>query len=184
MFTVFAAAERGSWRIASCTAVIGDALASAPMLSVAQTAAVSSAPPDALPRWSLAGVASHVRYVERPEKTALTRIQAGLGRPEASCAAMIPIRKSQAWWDLTQEERRAVFEAQSHHIAKSLKYLPAIARQLYHARDLGQPFDFITWFEFAPEHAAQFDDLVAMLRATPEWAYVTREVDLRLERAS
>ena len=104
--------------------------------------------------WRLAGVASHVRYVERAEKTQLAAVQAGLGRPEATCAALIPIKKSAAWWELTQEERRRIFEDKSHHIAASLKYLPAIARQLYHCRDLGEPFDFLTWFEYAPEHVS------------------------------
>ncbi|MDB5503739.1 MAG: chlorite dismutase, partial [Tardiphaga sp.] len=124
----------------------------------------------------------HVRYVERSEKTALVAVQAGLGRPEATMAALIPIRKSAAWWDLTQEERRHIFEDKSRHIADSLKYLPAIARQLYHSRDLGEPFDFLTWFEFAPEHAQAFEELVATLRSTEEWSYVEREVDVRLER--
>jgi chlorite dismutase len=107
-------------------------------------------------------------------------VQAGLGRPEATQAALIPIRKSAAWWDLTQEERRAVFEDKSRHIAASLKYLPAVARQLYHCRDLGEPFDFLTWFEYAPEHAAMFEELVGTLRGTDEWNFVEREVDVRV----
>ena len=107
---------------------------------------------------------------------------APLRRPEATCAALIPIRKSDAWWDLAQDERRTIFESASHHISASLRYLPAIARRLYHSRDLGEPFDFLTWFEFAPEHAAAFDELVATLRATAEWTYVEREVDIRLSR--
>ncbi len=57
-----------------------------------------------------------------------------------------------------------------------------IARQLYHCRDLGEPFDFLTWFEYAPDHAALFEDLVGMLRATEEWSYVEREVDVRVKR--
>jgi len=46
---------------------------------------------------------------------------------------------------LTQDERRAVFEEQSHHTAIGLKYLPATARRLHHCRDLGteEPFDFL-----------------------------------------
>ena len=44
------------------------------------------------------------------------------------------------------------------HIATGLEYLPAVARRLHHGRDLGEPFDFLTWFEFAPEHAAAFED--------------------------
>ncbi|HEV7802674.1 MAG TPA: chlorite dismutase family protein, partial [Burkholderiales bacterium] len=131
-------------------------------------------------RWQLIGVPSSARYVNKDEKAQLVRKQAGLGRNEATCAALIPIRKSDAWWDLSQDERREIFEAKSRHIEDSMKYLPAIARQLYHARDLGQPFDFLTWFEFAPEHSAQFDELVAQLRQTAEWSFVEREVDIRL----
>ncbi len=126
---------------------------------------------------------SHLRYATRAEVMQLRARQEGLGRPAAQHAAMIPIRKSAAWWDLTQDERRAIFEETSCHTQIGLAYLPAIARQLYHCRDLGEPFDFVTWFEFAPEDEAAFDDLVARLRATPEWAYVEREVDIRLVRA-
>ena len=56
------------------------------------------------------------------------------------------------------------------------------ARRLYHARELGEPFDFLTWFEFAPEHGAAFEELVRRLRGTEEWTYVEREIDLRLAR--
>ena len=93
------------------------------------------------------------------------------------------MRKNAAWWELPQDDRRAIFEETSHHTKIGLGYLPAIARRLYHARDLGEPFDFLTWFEFAPEHEASFDDLVARLRATAEWNYIDREIDIRLERA-
>ncbi len=55
-----------------------------------------------------------------------------------------PIRKSEAWWSLPQDERRANFEERSRHIATGLKYLPAVARRLLHSRDLGEPFDFLT----------------------------------------
>ena len=61
-----------------------------------------------------------------------------------------------------------------------MKYMPAIARRLYHARDLGEPFDFLTWFEYAPQDADLFEDLVRMLRSTEEWTFVEREVDIRL----
>jgi hypothetical protein len=63
-----------------------------------------------------------------------------------------------------------------------MTYLPRIARRLYHARELGEPFDFLTWFEFAPEHAQAFEDLVGMLRSREEWTFVDREVDVRLSR--
>jgi len=45
-----------------------------------------------------------------------------------------------------------------------------------------EPFDFLTWFEYAPQDAGAFDELVGRLRATEEWAYVDREVDIRLTR--
>ena len=110
-------------------------------------------------------------------------MQPPLGRPESTCAALIPIRKSQSWWDLPQDTRRDLLETQGRHIAIGLEYLPAIARRLHHSRDLGEPFDFLTWFEFAPEHTPTFDHLLARLRQSPEWAYVDREVDIRLTRA-
>jgi hypothetical protein len=63
-----------------------------------------------------------------------------------------------------------------------MQYLPAVARRLYHGRDLGEPFDFLTWFEYAPRDARAFEELVSRLRATPEWDYVEREIDIRLAR--
>ena len=130
------------------------------------------------------GVTSNERYVERTEKELLVSKQEGLGRPEARYAALIPIRKNAAWWAMTQDERRSVFEAQSRHIAIGMHYLPAIARKLHHCRDLeeSQPFDFLTWFEFAPEHESLFDKMLLELRASPEWQYVDREVDIRLQK--
>ncbi len=106
------------------------------------------------------------------------------GGREATRAALIPIKKSAAWWDLTQDERRRIFEETSHHISIGLKYLPAIARRLHHCQELSEtePFDFLTLFDYAPEHAGAFEDLVAQLRATEEWKFVEREVDIRLMR--
>jgi chlorite dismutase len=132
----------------------------------------------------LRGVTSNERYATRPEKQLLVATQASVGRPEATRAALIPIRKNAAWWALTQDERRTIFEESSRHIRIGMKYLPAIARRLHHCRDLqtAEPFDFLTWFDFAPKHAQAFEDLVGQLRATAEWKYVDREVDVRLER--
>ena len=182
MFTTFRGGQSGAWRVTRFASVKGATLMKTPALSTVYSTSIALPILPALTSWRLAGVASHVRYVERLEKTQLTEKQEGLGRPEASCAALIPIKKSAAWWELTQEERRQIFEDKSHHIASSLKYLPAIARQLYHCRDLGEPFDFLTWFEYGPAHADAFEELVATLRATEEWRYVEREVDIRVER--
>ena len=97
---------------------------------------------------------------------------------------MIPISKNDEWWSLTQDERRQAFEETSGHIRIGMDYLPAIARRLHHCRDLGrpEPFDFLTWFEFAPADAPAFDTLLARLRSTPEWRYVSREAEIRLEQ--
>jgi hypothetical protein len=63
-----------------------------------------------------------------------------------------------------------------------MKYLPAIARKLFHCRDIGQPFDFITWFEYSESDVSAFEALLAALRATEEWKYVDREVQINLKR--
>ena len=130
----------------------------------------------------LRGTHSAVRYVERTEAEALRLVQPAIGRPDCSLAALIPIRKSDAWWNLTQDARREIFETRSNHIASCLKYLPAIARRLHHSRELAEPFDFLTWFEYSAEHAELFEELVLLLRATEEWKYVDWEVDIRLAK--
>ena len=177
----FVGGTTGSWRVARVVTVTGDALPPATRLSIVD-GLVRELPTDA--RWMLRGTTSNDRYVTRPENRDLVARQPSLGRPEAVCAALIPIRKNAAWWSLTQDERRSIFEEQSRHIQTGLKFLPAVARRLHHCRDLGEPepFDFLTWFEFAPASTAAFDDLVGALRASPEWRFVDRELDLRLER--
>lgn len=178
--TIFAGGALGSWRVLSVEALQGEGLGPVPRVGVYDEPLTTNSRELDGATWLLRGVRSHVRYVERREKIRLDELSPPLGRAGATRAALIPIRKSAAWWDLPQDERRAIFEERSRHIADSMKYMPAIARRLYHARDLGEPFDFLTWFEFAPEDAPRFDELLAMLRATEEWTYVEREVEVRL----
>ncbi len=159
--------------------VIGDPLPRVQRLTIVNEH-VNSLPYDA--RWCLRGVTSFERYVTAAERQALEARQPPSGRAEATLAALIPVKKSAAWWLLTQEERRAIFEERSAHIATGLKYLPAVARRLHHSYDLGEPFDFLTWFEYSPANAAGFEELVATLRATEEWQYVEREIDIRVLR--
>jgi chlorite dismutase len=182
MFTIFRGSQSGAWRVKRLAAVKGESLAPTPALSVTHSDSIALPILPSQTGWRLLGVPSHLRYVERAEKEQLAAVQAELGRPEAKLAALIPIRKSPAWWELTQEERRKIFEDKSHHIASSLRFLPAIARQLYHCRDLGGDFDFLTWFEYRLAHESLFEELVGMLRETEEWSYVEREVDIRVER--
>ena len=176
----FAGGEIGSWAVERFETVKGTPLEPTPRLEVIEGKAASGL--DQRPTWVLRGVTSNERYVSRIERDALITKQEMLGRPESTRAALIPITKSDAWWELPQDERRQIFEESSHHVAIGLEYLPAIARRLHHGRDLGEPFDFLTWFEFAPEHADTFEELVDRLRETEEWAYVAREVDIRLRR--
>jgi hypothetical protein len=89
--------------------------------------------------WTLRGVTSNVRYTNQNEVTALAERQQGLGRPAATPAALIPIRKNEAWWALAQDERRAIFEERSHHIAIGLEYLPAVSRRLHPAMTSASP---------------------------------------------
>ncbi len=175
--TTFIAGATGGWHIDNISAFIGDTLATATHLDVSIDA--EDNPPGL---WSLTGFRSNVRYASRAEVGALAAVQAELGRPQATRAALIPIRKSPAWWELAQDERRSIMEEQSRHIGIGMEYLPAISRRLYHGRDLGEPFDFLTWFEYAPEHSQQFEELVDRLRATKEWSFVEREVDIRLAK--
>jgi len=169
----------GSWLIERFETVAGAPLKPASRLEVIEG---EGGVTNGKPAWVLRGVTSNLRYVSRTEHGALLARQESLGRAASRRAALIPITKSDAWWDLAQDERRRIFEESSHHVATGLEYLPAVARRLHHGRDLGEPFDFLTWFEYSSEHADAFEDLVDRLRETEEWAYVEREIDLRLLR--
>ncbi len=171
----FAAGSTGAWSILSIKAVIGDTLPAAERLDVSGNARGNVA-------WILRGVTSNVRYVTQAERGLLVAKQVDPGRESATRAALIPIKKNAAWWDLPQDERRKILEDRSRHIVTGLKYLPQIARRLHHCRDLSsnEPFDFLTWFDYAPQDAAAFEELVSELRTTEEWNFVEREVDIRL----
>jgi chlorite dismutase len=178
-FFSFMGGEHGPWRVTKIVSVTGDGLESVARLSVVNERI------DTLPRgvkWILRGVTSYERYVNSAEHQELVAAQPPLNRPQATCAALIPIKKADSWWQLPQDERRRIFEERSSHIATGLKYLPAVARRLHHGYELGEPFDFLTWFEYAPDDAVHFEKLVTELRQTEEWRFVIREIDLRLER--
>jgi hypothetical protein len=175
----FVAGPVGEWKIDRIDTIVGEGLDLADRLHVIERREIT------VPKhstWHLRGVTSNTRYSEQAEVEAMKARQEGLRRPEATRAALIPIRKNETWWALAQDQRRVIFEEQSHHIGIGIEYLPGIARRLHHSRELGEPFDFLTWFEYAPEHSEAFEKLVARLRATKEWNYVDREVDIRLSR--
>ena len=174
----FIGGERGQWKVVEMKTVIGEAIEEISHLKIIE----SSLQTTNSGVWTLKGLKSNIRYAEKQEKEKLVAIQANLGRTTATHATLIPMRKSEAWWAMAQDERRKIFENQSKHTEIGLHYLPAIARQLYHSRDIGEPFDFLTWFEYAPEDRDAFHELVAQLRKTEEWNYVDREVEINLVR--
>lgn len=175
--TGFTGGSTGQWRVTGIAEVVGPILPNAPFLSIA-----TSLPNEGVTgAWTLRGTASNLRYTTADERRQLQAKQEGLGRPAATRGALLPIRKTGEWWAMAQDERRAVYEAGSH-LPVGLDYLPGVARKLYHSRDLGEEFDFLTWFEFAPEEEAAFDHMLVRLRACAEWAYVDREIDIRVTR--
>ena len=176
----FVGGNAGTFAVSSMKTVRGAPLPQATHLEVSQEMGEISS--DAA--FVLRGAVSNERYTSRSEKTELLQRQVGLGRGDARSGALLPIKKNEAWWALTQDERRAIFEERSSHIQLGFAALPQVARRLHHCRDLEEdaPFDFLTWFDFKAGDAAVFDDLLGGLRATEEWEYVEREVEIRVQR--
>jgi hypothetical protein len=176
----FIGGHSGEWLITSQTALRGD-----PIENVSRVAVFSGVPGSAPgARWLFQGVATHDRYTSRSEKTALLALQAPIGRPQATRAGLTMLRKNARWWGLAQDERRAILEEQSHHIAIGLRYLPKIARSLLHCRDFitAAPFDFLGFLDFEPDDESAYDEMLGLLRATPEWTFMEREIDIRMTR--
>jgi hypothetical protein len=180
--TTFIGGSEGEWAVNSQRTLIGRPIAA--VTRVAMLMGNSPVAPEAA--WILSGVATNDRYTTRDEKTSLLERQAPIGRPEATRAALILLKKTPEWWAMTQDERRAILEEQSHHIAIGLRYLPAVARRLLHCRDLEReaPFDFLGFLDFSPADEPAFDDMLSELRATKEWSFMEREIDIRLAKAA
>ena len=175
----FVGCAYGKWGVQSIKTIIGESLTSTNYIEIYP----SHPPPQGstYDAWILRGTTTHVRYTERSEVDKLKTSQPELNRSEATYAALKKKKKNEKWWEMSQDERRNIFEKESGHISKSMKYLPAIARRLDHCRELGEPFDFLTWFEFAPQHSSLFDELLAQMRSSREWQFVDREIDIRLK---
>jgi hypothetical protein len=111
----FLGGDAGPWRVLDIRVVRGSALASVARVAIAACEPTAKETGAGV-SWVLRGATSNDRYVTREEKARLAAVQPPLGRPEADCAALIPIRKSSEWWALPQDERRRIFEEQSTHI--------------------------------------------------------------------
>lgn len=169
----------GPWQVTQATTRCGA------ILPIASHVRITTGQLDRVPAgtaWILSGVVSNSRYVAREEIDPFLLNGVSSGRSEASCAAIIPIRKSPEWWRLAHDERREIVAARRWHLSSGLKFLPAIARRLRHGRELGENFDFVTWFEYAPQDSSIFEEMLWALRASEEWQYVDREIDIRLIR--
>jgi len=121
----FIGGDSGNWSVASQRTLLGE-----PIANVSHVEMVAGARPDMPPgaAWMLRGVATNDRYTTASEKAELLRLQMPVGRASSTRSALILMRKSPAWWALAQDERRAILEEQSHHIAIGMRYLPAVSR--------------------------------------------------------
>ncbi len=91
--TTFAGGDAGAWEVGSIDPVTGPSLPVVARLAVFEDSP-SAGTVDAA--WMLRGRTSNSRYTRRDEQAMLSARQAGLGRPDATRAALIPITKSQA----------------------------------------------------------------------------------------
>jgi len=180
-FFSYIGGSTGSWRITSVQTLSGPALRSATHVEIAHRAVHR---PPAGASWILSGVVKNTRFVTREERPVDPLRHHGTNNREATCAALIPIRKSAAWWNLAHEEREGILEEQSRHFLSGLRIFPAIAKRLLYGRDLGEPFDVVTWLEYAPCDEVVFNELAAALRISEERKFVEREIDIRLVRES
>ena len=120
----------------------------------------------------------------------------GSGRVQRN-VIIIPIRKTQEWWDKSPLDRHAYFYPHTDHVtgarvkghARAAEAgIGTIYRRLYYNPDgSGREgeFDFITYFECADEYLTTFDLICRSLRderQNPEWRYVVEGPEWRGRR--
>lgn len=135
----------------------------------------------------LVAVTQHLGYTRSGERAELA--STATPGPNAH-VVVIPISKSPGWWSLAHDERDRLFRGAGKadgHVNVGRPQAKSILRKLYHGRGVpGAGWDFLTYFEFEPDLAGDFRELVAGLRDSarnPEWAEVTREAEVWLRRA-
>jgi hypothetical protein len=129
----------------------------------------------------------HLVYTAKEQRDELV---ARSSKGSGPTAVIIPIRKSDAWWAMAQDERQAFFVPGKHgrgHAAIGVPYADRIFRRLYHARyaapatPQAERWDFVTYFEFPAGEEGLFRALLGELRdpaTNPEWAFVEREMEI------
>src|SRR2546425_456829 len=98
LLVTFAGGELGSWAVERFETVAGAPLEPTSRLEVIEGKAATRL--DGRPAWILRGITSNERYVSRIEHDALVTKQEPLGRAASTRAALIPITKSDGWWEL------------------------------------------------------------------------------------
>jgi chlorite dismutase len=119
---------------------------------------------------SLVGITKPLNYITK-EKSAT--LNAGLSSASYSGDAprysiVVPIKKSAAWWNLSDEQRLKEMESHTH---PTLQYLGNVKRKLYHSTGLDDT-DFITYFE--TNDLGAFNNLMLSLAKVPENTYHVR----------
>jgi hypothetical protein len=151
----------------------------------------SLSPSDSLVRFY--GVTQNLHYTSDAQRQELVkRARPELEPSEDTLAVLIPIRKSEEWWKLAQDQRQAYFHKSDNregHTAIGAKYVDRVFRKLYHSRYLNAvlDYDFLTYFEFKDTYKNDFKTLLAELRDTngnPEWNYVNREFEIWMTKVA
>src|SRR3989338_4341231 len=84
------------------------------------------------------GTVRHLQYTSAAVRSELQKKSAAsFPAAESTLAVLIPIRKSAAWWALSQDERQRYFERKQglrNHLVIGSDYAAKIYRKLYHSR--------------------------------------------------
>ena len=136
---------------------------------------------------ALYGVTEEFHYTTVSQQRELgERSPTELEPSDKTTAVLIPVKKSDDWWRLAQDEREVFFRTTSRHdghIAIGARHVDGVFRKLYHSRHLPYAcdYDFLTYFEFRDIYAPAFRRLLKELRdvkRNPEWAYVEHEYEI------
>ena len=146
---------------------------------------------------ALDGVIRAPRYTSAElYRFAYKQAMARMSGRQAPNAIILPLSKSDEWWEKPPIDRHAYFYPQRDaggcpvkgHAMAAEAGVATIFRRLYHNPDGYQradEFDFITYFECADEHLATFDQICRALRdvrQNPEWRFVTEGPEWRGKR--
>jgi len=141
---------------------------------------------------ALAGCTQHLHYTSEFQRDRLLSISAKeIPASEKPVTVLIPIRKSDAWWNLGHNRRFDYMNGSSTHRGHTKigeEYASLIFRQLMHSRYMDaakRPYDFLTYFEFRDAERDWFKSLLRSLRdetINSEWAMVEMEQEIWMRK--